>query len=214
MTLKSVFKQNQIFFTGYFLLLIIAIFVWIFYSKPEGFILLNPYHSKFLNVFFIGITLIGDGIFSVLLSIILFFFNKKFLALMVFSSFAISGIVTQVFKFFISEARPGLFLAQTNYPYFIEHVTLHNFHSFPSGHSTSAFALVAILSFAIKNKNYSILLLVMGALVGYSRLYLGQHFISDVAVGSIIGVLFSIICWVYFEKYFKRISLNKKKPSR
>lgn len=214
MTLKSVFKQNQIFFTGYFLLLIIAIFVWIFYSKPEGFILLNPYHSKFLNVFFIGITLIGDGIFSVLLSIILFFFNKRFLALMVFSSFAISGIVTQVFKFFISEARPGLFLAQTNYPYFIEHVTLHNFHSFPSGHSTSAFALVAILSFAIKNKNYSILLLIMGALVGYSRLYLGQHFISDVAVGSIIGVLFSIICWVYFEKYFKRISLNKKKPSR
>lgn len=214
MTLKSVFKQNQIFFTGYLFLLFIAIFVWIFYSKPDGFILLNPYHSKFLNVFFIGVTLIGDGIFSVILSMILFFFNKKFLALMVFSSFAISGIVTQVLKFFISEARPGLFLAQSNYPYFMEHVTLHNFHSFPSGHSTSAFALVAILSFAIKNKNYSILFLIMGALVGYSRIYLGQHFITDVAVGSIIGVLFSIICWMYFERYFKKVSLNTKKPSR
>jgi membrane-associated phospholipid phosphatase len=214
MTLKSVFKQNQIFFIGYFLLLLIAIFVWIFYSKPDGFILLNPYHSKFLNVLFIGITLIGDGIFSVVLSIILFFFNKKFLALMIFSSFAISGIVTQVLKFFISEARPGLFLSQTNYPYLIENVTLHNFHSFPSGHSTSAFALVAILSFAIKNKNYSILFIIIGALVGYSRIYLGQHFITDVAVGSIIGVLFSIICWMYFEKYFKRISVNVKKPSK
>jgi len=214
MTLKSVFKQNQIFFTGYLFLLFIAIFVWIFYSKPDGFILLNPYHSKFLNVFFIGVTLIGDGIFSVILSMILFFFNKKFLALMAFSSFAISGIVTQVLKFFISEARPGLFLAQSNYPYFMEHVTLHNFHSFPSGHSTSAFALVAILSFAIKNKNYSILFLIMGALVGYSRIYLGQHFITDVAVGSIIGVLFSIICWMYFERYFKKVSLNTKKPSR
>jgi len=130
---------------------------------------------------------------------------------MIFSSFAISGIVTQIFKLFISEARPGLFLAKTNYPYFIEHVTLHNFHSFPSGHSTSAFALVAILSFAIKNKNYSILFLIIGALVGYSRIYLGQHFITDVAIGSIIGVLFSIICWIWFEKYFKRISINSKK---
>lgn len=214
MTLKSVFKQNQIFFIGYFFLLIIAIFVWIFYSKPDGFILLNPYHSKFLNVLFIGITLIGDGIFSGVLSIILFFFNKKFLALMIFSSFAISGIVTQILKFFISEARPGLFLAQTNYPYFIEHVTLHNFHSFPSGHSTSAFALAAVLSFAIKNKKYSILFLIMGTLVGYSRIYLGQHFITDVGVGSVIGVLFSILCWIYFEKYFERISVNtKEKPT-
>jgi membrane-associated phospholipid phosphatase len=160
-----------------------------------------------LDVVFIGITIIGDGFFSAVFSIILFFFNKRFLALMVFSSFAISGIVTQILKFFISEARPGLFIAQTKYPYFIENVTLHNFHSFPSGHSTSAFALVAILSFAIKNKNYSVLFLIMGALVGYSRIYLGQHFITDVAVGSVIGVLFSIICWMYFEKYFRWISL-------
>ena len=213
MTLKSVFKQNRFFFVGYFFLLLMAIFVWIFYSKPDGFILLNPYHSEFLDVLFIGITLIGDGFFSAALSIILFFFNKRFLALMIFSSFAISGIVTQVLKFFISEARPGLFLAQTNYPYFIENITLHNFHSFPSGHSTSAFALVAILSFAIKNKNFSIFFLIMGALVGYSRIYLGQHFITDVAAGSIIGLFFSIICWMYFEKYFKRISVHKKKPA-
>jgi membrane-associated phospholipid phosphatase len=210
MTLKSVFRQNKLFFFGYFLLLILAAFVWIFYSKPDGFILLNPYHSKFLNVFFIGITYLGDGIFSVVLAIILFFLNKRFLSLMVFSSFAISGILTQLLKSFISEARPGLFLAKTNYPYFIEHVTLHNFHSFPSGHSTSIFALAAILSFAVKNKSYSILFLLGGLLVGYSRIYLGQHFITDVAVGSIIGVIISMICWMYLEKYFRRISVKTK----
>jgi hypothetical protein len=51
MTLKSVFRQNQFFFFGYFLQLLFAAFVWIFFSKPDGFILMNPYHSKFLNVF-------------------------------------------------------------------------------------------------------------------------------------------------------------------
>ena len=210
MTLKSFFRQNQFFFFGYFLQLLFAAFVWIFFSIPDGFILMNPYHSKFLNVFFIGITYLGDGIFSVVLSILLFFFNKRFLSLMVFSSFAISGILAQVLKSFISEARPGLFLAQANYPYFIEHVTLHNFHSFPSGHSTSIFALAAILSFAVKNKNYSLLFLLIALLVGYSRIYLGQHFISDVAAGSIIGVVISIICWIYFQNYFRRISVKTK----
>ena len=210
MTLKSVFRQNKFFFFGYFLLLLLAAFIWIFFSKPDGFILLIPYHSKFFNVFFVGITYLGDGIFSVVLAIILFFFHRRFLSLMVFSSFAISGILTQLLKSFISEARPGLFLAKTNYPYFIEHVTMHNFHSFPSGHSTSIFALAAILSFAAKNKNYSFLYLFAGLLVGYSRIYLGQHFITDVAVGSIIGVIISIICWRYFEKYFARISLKTK----
>jgi len=206
MTLKSILKQNQYFFIGYFFLVLIAAFVWIFFSKPDGFILLNPYHTKFLNVLFITLTIIGDGIFSVVLSVILFLFKKRYLSLMVFTSFALSGIFTQILKMLISEARPGLFLAKTNYPYFIENVTLHNFHSFPSGHSTSVFALVAILSFALKNKNYSILFLLIGVLVGYSRIYLGQHFITDVAVGSIIGVLFAVICWMFFDKYFKRIS--------
>ena len=210
MTLKSVFRQNHFFFFGYFLLLLFAVFVWIFFSKPDGFILMNPYHSKFLNIFFIGITYLGDGIFPVVLAIILFFSHKRFLSLMMFSSFAISGILTQVLKSFISEARPGLFLARANYPYFIEHVTLHNFHSFPSGHSTSIFALAAILSFAVKNKNYSLLFLLGALLVGYSRIYLGQHFITDVAVGSLIGVVISIVCWICFQKYFRRISVKTK----
>lgn len=214
MTLSDLYKQNKIFFLGYFLLLIIAGFLWIFFSKANGFILLNPYHSKFLNVFFIIVTTMGDGIFSVIVSIVLFLFGKRFLALMVFSSFAISGILTQLIKMFISEARPALFLAKDNYPYFIEHVTLHNFHSFPSGHSTSAFALAAILCFAVKNKKFSILFLLGAALVGYSRIYLGQHFITDVAVGSIIAVLISIFCWIYFEKYFRRISAPQKEKDQ
>lgn len=205
MTLPSLFKENRIFFIGYFLLLFIGIFVWGFYSRADGFILLNPFHSSFLNVLFIGITTIGDGIFTVALCIILFFFKRRFLSLMILSSFLISGIISQVIKYFFLEARPAMFFEKTNYPYFIDHVTLHNFHSFPSGHATSAFAMVSILCFSIKNKNYSVLLLMLGALVGCSRIYLGQHFINDISAGSIIGVLFSIFSWIYFEKYFKRI---------
>ena len=210
MTLKNVYKENQYFFIGFFLLVSIAIFVLIFYSKADGFILMNPWHSHFLDQFFIPATYLGDGFFVIALGLILFFFKKKFLSLMVLSSYALSGIIAQVLKYFISEARPALYLENTHYPNFIDGVTLHNFHSFPSGHSASAFALAAVLSFSVENKSYSILFLMIAALVGYSRLYLGQHFIDDVLAGSVAGVISAIVCWIYFEKIFKKISEKNK----
>jgi membrane-associated phospholipid phosphatase len=205
MSLQSVYKQNRIFFIGFFLLSFIAICISIFYSKGDGFILMNPYHSNLLNKFFIHYTSAGDGFFIISLAAVLFFLKNKYLSLMIVSSYLLSGIFAQLLKFFISEARPAYFLEKTNYPYFIENVTLHNFHSFPSGHTTSAFALAAVLSFSVKNKKVSIIFLIMAALVGYSRIYLGQHFIHDVLAGSIIGLLCSIFCWIYFEKLFRKM---------
>jgi len=205
MTLKNVYKENHVFFIGIFLLMIIAIFVLIFYSKADGFFLMNPLHSDMLNQFFIPYTLVGNGFFVIGVAIISFFFKKRFLSLMIISSFLLSGFIAQVLKYFILEARPAYYLAKTNYPYFIDHVTLHNFHSFPSGHTASAFALAAVLSFSLKSKKYSIIFLLLATLVGYSRLYLGQHFIDDIFVGSVLGVLSAIFCWIFLEKYFNRI---------
>ena len=50
---------------------------------------------------------------------------------MVISSYALSGIIAQVLKYYIVEARPAVFLKDSSYKYFIENVTLHNFHAFP-----------------------------------------------------------------------------------
>lgn len=209
MTIQSVYKENRSFFLAYFLILAIALFILFNYSKTDGFILLNFYHTPFLDFVFEGITLLGDGIFSILFCLALLLVRKRYLSFMAFISFATSGIVAQVLKYFISEARPAIFLEKINYPYFIENVTLHNFHSFPSGHSTSIFALVSIITFASKDKKYAIPLLLLGALVGYSRMYLGQHFMVDVTVGSLIGVLFSIISWISFQSFYEELKKNK-----
>jgi membrane-associated phospholipid phosphatase len=205
MTIKILYKQNRYFFLSYLILLVFGLFILITYSKTDGFILMNPWHPKPLDYFFVVFTYFGDGLFIIALALILFFSKKRFLSLMIISSYALSGIIVQVLKFFIDEARPAYYLAKTNYPYFIDGVTLHNLHSFPSGHSTSAFALATALGFAVKNKNYSILFLLMAALAGYSRIYLGQHFMNDVLVGSIIGMFSAIFCWIYLEKFLKRI---------
>lgn len=208
MTLKSVYKENQTFFLGYFFLLLIAVIILLVNTKEAGFILLNPYHSDFLNFVFEGVTLLGDGLFTVAFCVVLLFVKKRYLSFIVFLSFATSGIITQVIKDFVIEARPAVFLEKTKYPYFINHVTLHNFHSFPSGHSTSAFALVSIIAFAVEDKKYAIPLLLLATIISYSRIYLGQHFLLDVSVGSFLGVLFSVICWMSFQSFYEDLKLK------
>lgn len=211
MALSSLYKENRSFFIGFFLFVIASLFVLIFFSKADGFFLLNPYHTDFLNYFFIPYTYLGDGFFCVAVGLLLFIFKKRFLSLMVISSYAISGIIAQVLKNLIIEARPAVYLKGTSYHYFIADVTLHNYQSFPSGHSVSAFALAGVLSFAVKNKKYSMLFLAAAILVGYSRIYLAQHFMDDVLTGAIIGLLTAIVCWIFFEKYFNRLLNSSKK---
>ena len=183
----------------------IAIFLLIYFSKADGFVLMNPLHSKFLDQIFINTTYLGDGIFIIALAIIFFFYKIKYLSLMILSSYLLSGIIAQILKYFIVEARPAFYLEKMNYAYFIDDVTLHNYHSFPSGHTASIFALASVLAFFIRNKNYSIIFLIVAALVGYSRIYLGQHFMDDVFAGSVIGVFSSIICWMFLANFFKKI---------
>lgn len=163
--------------------------------------MLNTYHNGFLTYFFIYATYLGDGLFCIAIGVLLFLFKRRFLSLMVLSSYAVSGIIAQVLKYFIIEPRPGILLKDSGYKYFIDDVTLHNLYAFPSGHTASAFALAAVLSFAVRNKNYSVLFLLGAIIVGYSRIYLAQHFTNDVLAGAIIGVVSAILCQLILEKY-------------
>lgn len=209
MSLPSLFRTNRSFFIGCFLFILFCCYILLFYSKAGGFYLFNPYHSNFTDFIFIYFTYLGDGLFCIAIGLLLFIFKKRFLALMVWSSYALSGIIAQILKYFILEARPAVYLKNSAYQYFIEDVTLHNFHSFPSGHTTSAFAMAAVLSFAVKNKMYSMLFLAEAILVGYSRIYLAQHFMDDVLAGTVIGLLSAIFCWIFLEKVFNRLLKNK-----
>jgi membrane-associated phospholipid phosphatase len=60
--------------------------------------------------------------------------------------------------------------------------------SFPSGHTTSAFALATTIAIISKDKKIGLFCFILAALTGYSRIYLGQHFLEDVGFGSLLGV--------------------------
>ena len=58
----------------------------------------------------------------------------------------------------------------------------------------SAFALYAFIAFCLPNKKLvSLILFLFALLVGISRIYLVQHFLKDVYLGAIMGVMIGIL---------------------
>jgi membrane-associated phospholipid phosphatase len=73
------------------------------------------------------------------------------------------------------------------------------YNSFPSGHTTSAFTTFFCLALIIENKYIKFIMFGMALTIGFSRVYLSQHFLNDVYAGSLIGVITSIVTyWVIF----------------
>lgn len=61
------------------------------------------------------------------------------------------------------------------------------FPSYPSGHSVLAFATAAVLVLTYRRWWVSLVAIIGALLIGYSRLYLGHHYFSDVVGGAVLG---------------------------
>ncbi len=113
------------------------------------------------------------------------------------SSIATSLIVTGL-KFGISRDRPFV-----TYPDLITAYTKAGSHSFPSGHTSSAFATATSLSLCYPKWYVIFPAYAYACTIGYSRMYLGVHYPSDVLFGALIGTG-SALGMHYFFKYIKR----------
>lgn len=66
--------------------------------------------------------------------------------------------------------------------------------SFPSGHTGSSFAAAVILFLGLPKK-YSFTAIILAALIGFSRLYVGVHYLSDVIGGAVIGTMIAVLVY-------------------
>jgi membrane-associated phospholipid phosphatase len=180
-------------------------------GKTESFMLLNNYHPFYLNVFFINYTFIGDGIFALcLIAFTVFYLKKRKAGLAMLCCFLTSGLVVQVIKNLVYSPRPKLFFEAGQYLNFIENVTLSGHSSFPSGHTATAFAMATVLVLLIKNKRLQLPVLMAATLVGYSRIYLAQHFLLDVLIGAGIGSACGLLSYYMVREYRTIILFFKK----
>lgn len=142
---------------------------------------------------FIWITLLGESwtiiVFILLTSIFLFLANKKWHILGLWLATIGSEGFTYLAKIIFQRSRP------------LNSVLLETSASFPSGHATIAVSfygfIVYLLIKKMKKKRYRILTtlsgIILALLIGFSRLYLGVHYTSDIWAGYLVGLLWLII---------------------
>ena len=175
------------------------------YSRVDGFLLLNHFHFPVADQFFFYYTSAGDGLFTFLVFIFLQFIKKNHTAWMVALAYAFSGIFSQLIKNLVHLPRPRTLLGHSSYPYFFDGITHVGFSSLPSGHTASAFAMACVLSFCLKAKWWAALFLPAAMLVGYSRIYLGQHFPVDVLAGALLGFLSSLLAYFAYGRFYSML---------
>lgn len=210
-------KKQIVIHKVYFIIYVaIILMVTLFISninKSDIHIYLNKFHTSWLDSFFKYVTDLGDGMAIVLAVIILLFFSKQ-KSLQVALTGVFSGLIAQFLKkvVFGPTLRPSAYFGDLNIPlHYVDGVDLHTVFSFPSGHSTTIFALVTSLVLITKKPKLDIFFIVVASTVAFSRIYLSQHFLEDIYLGSIIGVSSSLVVYkvLYHTNTMKKYNLNK-----
>ncbi len=204
--LKDVLYKIRPFFILYLLVLCACLIIKLLFTREQIFFTVNSWNSTWADTIEPYMTDLGEGYTIIALSIILALFSyRKFLLLL--SSYAITGFVAQVVKRFADAPRPSLYFKDEWAPvHTVKGIEILAYNSFPSGHTTSAFSAAVVLTYIATKKGWGIPALIMAMLIGYSRMYLTQHFFEDVMGGSVIGVMVTVLwlAWLDNKQFIHR----------
>jgi undecaprenyl-diphosphatase len=149
---------------------------------------------RWLRILTILATRLGDGWFWYALGIVLLIYGgeRRFQAVGSAAVAAFAGILLfQALKKKSRRRRPC-----DIEPHCWSRVLPPDKYSFPSGHSITAFAMA--ISVGMFYPQLQPLLLTVAVMIAFSRIVLGMHFLSDVVVGSIIGVILALASVHFF----------------
>lgn len=115
------------------------------------------------------------------------------------SSILLAGAFSTGLKFGIERPRPYV-----TFPNKVTQLIESGPHSFPSGHTTFAFSTATSLSLQYKKWYVAVPAFLWAGSVGYSRMYLGVHYPSDVAAGMLTGIGSALLTNYLNKKLFLR----------
>lgn len=155
----------------------------------------NNLRSNIFDVIFRVITELGDIYFFILILMVLYWVVDKRFAYKFFFAFLLSAIANSILKIIIKRPRP--------YHKGIPAVGGYTSgYSMPSGHSqaTGVIYYTFRYRYGYKYKILNHILIGFLILVPFSRIYLGQHYLTDVVIGTLIGILVASLGFKIFDK--------------
>ncbi len=157
-------------------------------------------HSNFLTAIMTTVTTLGDdGIIFILMGLVLLFPKKyrkigvtvlvALLVMLICNNLILKELFARPRPFNLDPEQYAWWHEIYKYPYFKIHQP--SSFSFPSGHTSSAFA--AAIAVLIYNRKFGIPLTFFAALMGFTRIYVEVHYCSDVIAGAVVGIIYALI---------------------
>lgn len=168
--------------------------------------------APWLTPIMVFITSIGDPtvllVVGTLMSVVLLFRHRRSEAMTIalggFGALGLNLLLKRLFE----RSRPELWSRTVEV----------KFYSFPSGHAMLSIVMYGLLGYLLstrypKHRNLIILTIsVLIALIGFSRLYLGVHWFTDVIAGYAAGFVWLITCVLSLEIWRHRKDLSRPVP--
>lgn len=163
----------------------------------------------FFDWFFPNFTHLGDeGILFIAIGLILLLFAKT-------RKGGASALIALLFGLFLTNMFLKVMIARPR-PYVDELGIFREFWqvighgleseggSFPSGHTTSAFAAMTATFWAL-DKRYSWTGFILAGLLAFSRIYVHVHYFSDILGGILVGFLCGTLAFLLVRWLFKKV---------
>ncbi len=205
------FCKNSCYYSTVLLFIIVGAFVLFSFSKDEVTLWINAHYATFWDQFFLTIDQMGTLWFCIVSLAFLWIKKGWKTALQALICFVVVMLITQFTKhlLFPGTLRPVLHFEDIANLRLINGVEQLKTESFPSGHTSSAFAIFTFFALTFSHKRWHFLFAFAALSVGYARMYLSQHFVTDVYTGMIIGVAGTTIIYWLMQKYISSCANGK-----
>lgn len=159
-----------------------------------------------MDSFWIFITsLANKGIFWILVGVALLLFKKtRQTGITLLIALIINHVMTNMILKDLF-ARPRPYVASPELVTLIEKLSSY---SFPSGHTSVSFSGALVLQRMMPKKVW-IPALILACMIGFSRMYVGVHFPTDVLGGVVIGIIASTAAYYLVQFVIKKQEQRK-----
>jgi membrane-associated phospholipid phosphatase len=167
---------------------------------------IGSHHTGWLDTSAIELTALGSSVvlwvIGLALSVLLWHLGKRLYVALIWLACTGSLVLNQTLKAAFGRSRPDVFEWLVD----VGHL------SFPSGHAMNSMVFYTVAAYSIghvvgpgpaRTWTYGFAALLIG-MIGFTRLYLGVHYPSDVLAGFAVGYAWAILCAILTEAWARR----------
>ena len=169
---------------------------------------INDTSTPALNQFFLIVTEFGGVAFVTIVSTVLFCYllykKQRYNALLLGAGVGGAALINYLAKITFVRERPDLW----------EQLITETTYSFPSGHAAGSAALAICVAALLWRTKWQVPALIVApiyiVLIGFSRMYLGVHYLTDIFAGWILSIAWVtlVIALIYTRKSRREIRKN------